>query len=255
MILIRAVPVVLPCLTQLRSRPLAIRGASAVAAVPGTMYLAEDDHGIYRLHRGRLTLWAPATLHDALGDLEGLATDAEGRHVWALAEESGQVVRVSTRGDRRVVVPLGALARPGQRRNKGWEGLACLPGRHSPNGCASLVAVHEHKPRRVSIFTLRDLAQTHELTLPPRAKDTLADLADVTVDPVTGALLLLSEESRCIAVCRVAGDRLSLESVTDVQVEDAERPEGIDFVTPSRLVVVTEGPARIIDFRVTRPRA
>lgn len=230
MILINSMPVPLPSLTQVRSRPLAMRGASAVAAVPGTMYLAEDDEGIYRLRRGRLTLWAPATLHDALGDLEGLATDAAGRHVWALAEESGQVIRVSTRGTRRVAVPLGWVARPGQRRNKGWEG-------------------------RVSVFRLRELAQTHEFELPPPAKDSLADLADVTIDPVTGALLLLSEESRRIAVCRVAGEGLSLESLTAVHVEEAERPEGIDFVTPSRLLVVTEGPARIIEFRVTRPRS
>jgi uncharacterized protein YjiK len=232
-----------------------MRGASAVAAVPGTMYLAEDDEGIYRLQRGRLTLWAAAAAHPALCDLEGLAMAPAARHVWALAEESGEVVSVSANGSRRIVKPIGRLARPGRRENKGYEGLAYLPRRYSPNRRASLLAVHEGKPRRVGVFALPDLTQTHEFKLPADARDALADLADVTVDPVTGAWLLLSEESRRIGVFAVEPDRLRLESLTDIQVDDCERPEGLDFVTPVRLVVVTEGPASAIDFRVTRSRA
>jgi hypothetical protein len=104
------------------------------------------------------------------------------------------------------------------------------------------------------VFTLPDLAQTHEFKLPADARDALADLADVTVDPVTGAWLLLSEESRRIGVVVVEQERLRLDSLTDVRVDEGERPEGLDFVTPVRLVVVTEGPARAIDFRVTRVR-
>jgi uncharacterized protein YjiK len=238
-------------LDQQSTRPLAMRGASAVAAVPHVAFLAEDDDGIYRLARGRLSLWAPASRHPALADLEGLATDAKGRHVWALAEESGEVVRVSGTA-RRSVVSLGRLVRPGRRRNKGYEGLAYLPRSLSPNGRASLVAVHEGKPRRVGIFTLPDLVQTHDLKLPPEAKSALADLADVTADPVTGALLLLSEESRRIGVCLVRDEGLEMQSVTDIDVIDEARPEGLDFVTPSRLVVVTEAPATMIAFRVTR---
>ena len=231
-----------------------MRGASAVAAVPGTMFLAEDDKGIYRLQRGRLTLWAAGELHEALCDLEGIALDSTGGRLYALAEESGVLVSLATRGSRRVVRDLGIIPRPGRRMNKGYEGLAFLPRAQSPNGRASLVAVHEGKPRRVCIFRLPDLAQTHDLKLPPDAKELLSDLADVTVDPVSGATLLLSEESRRIAVCRVNGDRLELESVTEIHVSDDERPEGIDFVTRDRLVVVTEGPATVIPFRVTRGR-
>ena len=232
-----------------------MRGASAVAAVPGTMFLAEDDEGIYRLQRGRLTLWAAGEMHEALCDLEGIALDPAGGRLYALAEESGALVSLATRGSRRIVRDVGLIPRPGRSMNKGYEGLAFLPRAHSPNGRASLVAVHEGKPRRVCIFRLPDVAQTHDLKLPAEAKKLLGDLADVTVDPLSGAMLLLSEESRRIAVCRLSGDRLELESVTDIQVFDDERPEGIDFVTPDRLVVVTEGPAMVIDFRVTRSRA
>lgn len=243
-----------PVLAQRRSSPLAMRGASAVAAVPGVMYLAEDDEGIYRRKAGRLHLWASAEAHPALADLEGLATDARGASVWALAEESGEVVRVSARGVEVVVEPVGRLARPGDRRNKGYEGLAFLPEAQSPNGKPSLVAVHEDKPRRVVVCRLDDLEETHAFKLPDEAKDALTDLADVTIDPVTGALLLLSEETRRIAVCAIEEDALTLVSLTDIHVDEKERPEGLDFVTAAELVVVTEGPAMLIEFAVTRPR-
>jgi hypothetical protein len=48
------------------------------------------------------------------------------------------------------------------------------------------------------------------------------------------------------------GDRLDLGSVTDIRVSEDERPEGIDFVTRDRLVVVTERPAMAISFHVRR---
>lgn len=231
---------------------MAMRGASAVAALPGTMFLAEDDEGIYRLRGGRLTLWAGADLHEALTDLEGLASDPTGGRLWALAEETGEVVTLATEGRRRVAASLGRLARPGRKSNKGYEGLAFLPAAHSPNRRASLLAVHEGKPRRVAVFGLPDLVQTAEFKLPAEAKEALADLADVTVDPVTGRWLLLSEESRRIGVFTVTNGELRLESLTDIFVNADERPEGIDFVTPARLVVVTEGPAMVIEFRVRR---
>lgn len=57
---------------------------------------------------------------------------------------------------------------------------------------------------------LPGLTQTHDYKLPSEAKDLLADPADVTVDPITGAVLLLSEESPRIAVCAMEHHRLSL---------------------------------------------
>jgi uncharacterized protein YjiK len=229
-----------------------MRGASAVAAVPGTMYLAEDDEGIFRLQRGRMICWAPGSLHAALCDLEGIALNPAGTRLYALAEESGAIVSLATRGRSRRVREIGCLPRPGRRANKGFEGLAFLPAAVSPNRSDSLVAAHEGRPRRVCLFRLPGLEETHHLKLPADAKRALADLADVTVDPVTGALLLLSEESRRIAVCRFVDETLQLVSLTDVRVDRKERPEGIDFVTAARLVVVTEGPATVIPFEVRR---
>jgi uncharacterized protein YjiK len=223
-----------------------------VAAAGETLFLVEDDEGLYRLRRGRCRLWAGAALHPALGDLEGAAIDARGRRLWAVAEETGTVVALDPRARKPEPMLLGCLARPGTRRNKGYEGLAFLPAAHSPNGRASLAAAHESKPRRVRVFALPDLVLTHELRLARDVRDALADLADLTVDPVTGVLLLLSEESRRIGVCRIDDGELRLESTSDIHVTRDERPEGLDFATPSRLIVVTEGPAMVIHFRVTR---
>jgi hypothetical protein len=48
--------------------------------------------------------------------------------------------------------------------------------------------------------------------------------------------------------------QLALDDLVDVEVTRKARPEGLDFLTPSRLAVVTEGPAMMITYGVTRPR-
>jgi uncharacterized protein YjiK len=237
---------------QGRTRRLPIGGASAVAATRGMTFLAEDDEGIFRLRGGRCSLWAGRSLHPALGDLEGIALDEGHGRLWAVAEESGEVVELSLGTRRPVPRSIGCLPRPGGRANKGYEGLSYLPRAVSPNRCASLVAVHEGKPRRVAVFALPGLEETHHFKLPGNAKDALHDLADVTVDPKTGLLLLLSEESRRIGVFAMNHECLSLIDLFDVRVDRKARPEGLAFVTPARLLVVTEGPATAIEFRVTR---
>jgi uncharacterized protein YjiK len=239
-------------LRQGRTSSLDMPGASAVAAYRGALYLAEDDEGIYRHARGRCTLWAGRDLHAGLADLEGLAVDAATGTLWAVAEERGEVIALPLAGRTRTARVIGRLPRPGTRRNKGFEGLAFAPAAVSPTRRDALVAVHEGKPRRVGVFALPGLGQTHDLRLPAAAKDALADLADVAVDPVTGLLVLLSEESRRLAVCDVEGDELVLRALTDVRTRDGARPEGVTFATPSRLLVVTEGPATLVTFAVAR---
>lgn len=241
-------------LRQGRTRPLPIPGASAVAIAPGLIFLAEDDEGIYKLQGSRCALWAGPAIHPALGDLEGLAIDERRGVMWALAEESGEVVELRIRARRREARVIGHLPRPGRKANKGFEGLAYMPAAISPNRRASLVAAHEGNPRRVGIFALPGLEETHHFKLPREAKRVLDDLADVAVDPVTGALLLLSEQSRRIGVFRIDAGGLALMDQVDVSVERRARPEGLGFATPSRIVVVTEGPATAIEFRVTRER-
>lgn len=236
-------------------RVLPLRGASGVTGSAAGVLLVEDDLGIYRLRGTAATLWAGPDLHEALGDLEGVAASDDGRRVWALSEEGGTLVelRVGRRGP--TVGRIATLTRPGSKKNKGFEGLAFVSRRCSPSGRDAFIAVHEHKPRRVCVFDARTLEQTHDLKLPPAAKAALDDLADVAVDPLSGRIVLLSEQSRRLAVVRLDGQALHLESTFDLPLRGPERPEGLTFLSSSRLAVVTEGPARLLLFRVGRRRA
>lgn len=236
-------------------RALPVKGASAVTASRAGVLIVEDDLGIYRLRGTTATLWAGPDLHPALADLEGITANETGDIVWALSEEHGTLVelRLGARGPR--VARTAVLERPGSTKNKGFEGLAWLAPRFSHTGRPALVAVHEHKPRRVCLCDLRTLVVTDDLKLPRAAKDALDDLADVAVDPVSGLILLLSEESRRIAVMQLGHDGLRLIQCHDLPLERGERPEGLAFLSASRLAVVTDGPARLVTFRVTRRAA
>lgn len=88
--------------------------------------------------------------------------------IWALAEEYGDVLELPTRPRRREARILGRLPRPGRKKNKGFEGLAFMAAAVSPNRRDSLLAVQEGKPRRVAMFTLPGLEETHHFKLPAR---------------------------------------------------------------------------------------
>ena len=118
-------------LTLKRERHLPMRGASAVAAVDGALFVVEDDRGIYRVTEQRAPLWAGRDLHPALGDLEGLAVDEKQTTLWALSEEDGAVLAISLRATAPRPTIIGHLPRPGTTKNKGFEGLrSCRPVSH-----------------------------------------------------------------------------------------------------------------------------
>lgn len=235
-----------------RERALPTRGASAVAAITGALLVVEDDEGIFRVARNRATLWAGRDLHPGLGDLEGLAVNETCTKVWALSEEDGAVISLPLRDKPTRATVIGHLPRPGKRKNKGFEGLAYMPSRLSPSRRAALVAVHEGKPRRVGIFALPELELTHNLKLPDQFKELLDDLADVTVDPVTGALLLLSDQSRRIAIARIVDGTLALAGSYDLPIGKRLKPEGMDFASSSRLLVVMDNSAKLLEIAVRR---
>lgn len=234
------------------ARRLPVKGASAVTMSRAGLLVVEDDLGIYRVRGGTATLWAGPRLHEALADLEGITANQAGDVVWALSEERGTLVEidVGARGPR--VRRTAELRRPGTKKNKGFEGIAWIAPRWSPTGRAALVAVHERRPRRVSFYDAGTLAVICELKLPRGAKGLLDDLADVAVDPVSGLLLVLSEESRRVAVLACAAHGLEFVDSHDLPLERRERPEGLAFLSPRRLAVVTDGPARLLTFRVGR---
>lgn len=240
--------------TLVGTRSLPVRGASGVTPSKAGLLVVEDDLGLFVVRGRRATLWAGPALHPALGDLEGVAANTQGDVVWAIAEEDGTLVEMKVTRSGPRVRRVSRLPRPGTRANKGFEGLAFLPAHLSPSKRAALVAVHEGRPRRVCVFALPDLQETHALKLSRAAKAALGDLADVAVDPVTGALILLSEQSRRLAVVALDGVHLEVDSLYDLPLDGRERPEGLAFLRRDCLAVVTEGPARMLELRVSRSR-
>jgi uncharacterized protein YjiK len=240
--------------TVLSVRDLPLKGASGVTASAAGVLLVEDDLGIYRLSGATASIWAGPDLHEALGDLEGITASADGQTVWALSEESATLVELRLRGGRPRVARVASLARPGSKKNKGFEGIAYAAAAVSPTRRDAFVAVHEHKPRRVCVFDAATLALRHDLKLPADAKAVLDDLADVAVDPISGTLVLLSEQSRRLAVAEIRPEGLRLVGTFDLPLTCGERPEGVTFLSRTRLGIVTEGPARLLTLGVTRPR-
>jgi uncharacterized protein YjiK len=139
---------------------------------------------------------------------------------------------------------LGKLPRPGEKRGKGWEGLAWLPRAFGPKRRDRLVIVNEDKPRRVALFSPRDLDDRLMLRLPDDLLDALDDLSDVAVDPVTGRLWLLSHESSAIGIVSLVKDgdgalALQAHEVVPLPVKDAQS-EGIVFAGRDQLLLASE---------------
>ncbi|MBI5494686.1 MAG: SdiA-regulated domain-containing protein [Deltaproteobacteria bacterium] len=191
-----------------------------------------------------------------LTGLEGVAYDRQSRSVLVLSEDRNQVGEVSL--DRRGLAlgkaeKLGELPDISRTGNKGFEGLALLPGANTPDGKPRLLAIHEGDPRKLVVMDRRTLHAEGTLSLTQRLKDHLADLADVAVDPRTGHLFLLSDESAAVAEVELVATRkarggavswdLRVVGTCELPYEvDGKRlqPEGLAFDDKGDLWVVAE---------------
>lgn len=242
---------------------LPLKSASAVAPVPGVAgawLVVDDDRGLFRVEDGDARRLRGPDDHDGYGDLEGVCVDDDGR-VWVVAEGSGVVLRCALAG--RATDEIGAIASPraakaGAKKkkkgggNKGFEGLAWLPASSSPDGRAGLLVAHEDKPKVVLLLDPGDLSVRVTLALDDVLDDALDDVADLAVDVASGAILLLSDESACVGVARIAGERLESVCVIALPIDADEKPEGIAFVDDDTLAIVTDESAQLRLFTVLR---
>lgn len=246
-------------LRLLEETSLGVKSASAIAPLgKGLALVVDDDEGIF-LVGGRAK---PALLRgreDAkqLGDLESLCASDDGETVYAVSEEKGLVFSFAVERKGASVAlstptELGKLERPGDGKNKGWEGASYLASSRSSKRPACLVVVHEKKPKAVSVFSLPDLEQVALVELSGALDDLLADVADVAVCPATGNLFLLSDQSQRIVETRLVDDDLDVVGSFDLDLEEDEKPEGIAFEGPERLVVVTDASGRLLRYAVAR---
>jgi uncharacterized protein YjiK len=237
---------------------LGVKSASAIAPLGGGAALVvDDDEGIFLADAdGGATLLRGRGDAKGLGDLEGLCLSDDGATAYAVSEKKGQVFALAVRRDGSEVTLgdpelLGRVERPGDTKNRGWEGAGYLPAAEGDG--PRLVLVHEDEPMAVGIFALPSLTPLALLPLEGVFAEWMGDASDVTVCPVTGHLFLLSDRSQCIVQAAIGpGDRLEPLGVFGLDLSEGEKPEGIAFESPTRLVVVTDDASRLLRYAVTR---
>lgn len=216
---------------------------SGIVHLPtGQTLVINDDKGVYEVRPDE----EPRLLFE-LEDGEGIAVDAKGEYVYALDEKSRRVHKLEVRSDAKGRLALRdtdeskKLPKLKGQSNTGWEGICFLPRKLAGGEHDCLVCVHEGSPRRVGIYELPDLEHGVTLKLPKGAKDLLPDLADVTVEPKTGHLFVVSDRSRTVvelAIVRHAkGVELQVVSSIDLPISADKKPEGLHFDEKGRLWV------------------
>ena len=244
-------------LDELDDRKSGADEPSGVAVLPdGRIVVVDDERGLRVLDPSGGGDWIDLENGSRLDGPEGITVSGDGRTLYVVSEDDGKVHAISIERDGSFGEPesIGKLPDLDSSKNKGWEGIAWLPGRLNPERRNRLVLVHEGSPRRVGLFDPDDLGNEELLKLPDDLKDALDDLSDVAVEPSTGHLFLLSDESSAIAeVTLVTRDgELALETVAvrKLPFRKGLRPEGLAFDGDGNLLVVTEGDGKLRTLRV-----
>ena len=176
--------------------------------------------------------------------VEGLTADGAGTSLFAVSENSRRLVRLALGrgGEIEGAEDLGKLPKLGGKK-KCWEGAAWLPRALNPEQRDRLLLVNESAPMALALFDPEDLDDHEVLELPAELEDALDDVSDVAVEPKTGLVWLLSDESSAIGIAELvrANRALTLESrgVVRLPVEGAQS-EGIVFASATRLLLASE---------------
>lgn len=244
-----------------------VKSPSGICHLPtGETLVVDDDKGISLVKKDGE---AVKLVKDAK-DVEGICSDDKGKYVYAVQEGSRKVVRyeVQRKGSGDVELKESGetrrLPKLKEVDNKGWEGLSFLSKEQAGGKHDHLVAVHEGSPRRIGIFKLPDLDDGVTLRLPGKAKDLLPDLADVTIDPKTGHLFVVSDQSQMVVelVIKKGGKaapgalletiELDVLSSFELPVKRKSKPEGLAFDDKGRLWVSLDGNGKALVLELKR---
>ena len=151
------------------------------------------------------------------------------------------------------------LDKMGDDKAHGWEGIVLLPARLTPDRHTRLLAVHERDPRGIAVLDRATLATESFVPLPKDIARQADDLSDLTVDPRSGHLFLLSDESAAVLETVFEGAAsspggagtsanvtwslrlLGRTDLPDTEKKHRLQPEGLAFDDAGDLWVVSEG--------------
>lgn len=225
---------------RLSERKLGLKEASGVAWLGAERFLVVDDErGLFWCEAGHDP--TPAGVGLELGDLEGICLSEDGRMVNLLVERDGCIWQAElSDDDLGPAREIGRLPKLNDERNQGWEGIAVAPA-GTLGAEALLVAVHQVSPRRVGLFSLEGVEQKMLWRLPKKARKVVDELNDVTVDPRTGHLLVLSGKAGALVELRVEGGELAFVRALRIATKKSDIPEGLTTGEEGRVWIVTDG--------------
>ena len=178
-------------------------GMASLGPGKGFVLVSDSARKLYLVTPGKHGVKTKALEPDGgrkhLDDLEDVAFDPRRNALLLLSEGRSRVVEVPfDNGKPGKARPLADLPEIGRIRNRGWEGLCMLEARLTADGRDRLLAVHEGTPRRLAILDPQSLEVEIQFKLPAATKDAAHDLSAITVDPATGRLFALSDESNAL---------------------------------------------------------
>lgn len=228
----------------------------------GFVVIADESSAVYRLKNGEVEELRKDD--GKLKGLEGCTLDQETNSLLVVSENTRRVfeLRATFDGnDMKLAAPkeLGRLESIGEQANKGWEGLCAWSSKHTADGKPRLLAVHEGHPRAIGVFDRKTLKLEAAIELPEEMTPHPLDLSDLAVDPKTGRIFLLSDESAAIYEIELRrSDKLlgagpPLPSYAIVLIGQTELPkklkaEGLCFDQAGDLFVTGELGSKMLTF-------
>jgi uncharacterized protein YjiK len=192
-----------------------------------------------------------------LRGLEGIAYDADAHALLVISEDTRVVSELAVALGR-TTLTLGdpikrkTLDEIGQDKRSGWEGIALLPAKLSPDRKARLLAINERQPRGIGVFDRGSFELQAFITLPDDLAEQARDLSDIAVDARSGHIFLLSDESQAVLEVALAAapgagapgwsiSAVARTSLPDSRTKRRLQPEGLAFDDRGDLWVVSEG--------------
>lgn len=250
------------------SLDVGISEPSDVTALPGGVFLVVSDIEpagvLVGRRKGRVAIPGGP---DGESGFEAVAYDAECGRLFVVREERHELAVLAWDGTAEGrpeavltrTLPAIAPVKKKKGRNKGIEGMTCLPALHSPTGRAHLLLAKEAKPRALVLLDGEaGDGDPLEIELDPRIEDACKDFSGLAIDPRSGHVFLCSDESATVAEIALSGDgglRSELFGVTELRDrrgERLERVEGIAFDGEGDLYVLLENDCKL--WRLARTR-